>query len=67
MKERALKAVTSPKIKTHKFSPDDKLLRSLDSLGCAKLHPTNSAYFQARSPIAAHNCEVDITTPASGN
>ena len=32
MKERALKAVTSPKIKTHKFSPEDKLLRFLDSL-----------------------------------
>lgn len=32
MKERALKAVTPPKIKPHHFRPDDKLLRFLDSL-----------------------------------
>jgi integrase/recombinase XerD len=32
MKERALKAVTPPKIKPHHFRPDNKLLRFLDSL-----------------------------------
>jgi site-specific recombinase XerD len=32
MKERALKAVTPPKTKTHHFRPDDQLLRFLDSL-----------------------------------
>lgn len=32
MKERALKAVTAPKTKTHHFRPDDKLLRFLDNL-----------------------------------
>jgi hypothetical protein len=32
MKERALKAVTPPKTKTHHFHPDDQLLRFLDSL-----------------------------------
>ena len=32
MKERALKAVTPPKLKPHHFRPDDKLLRLLDRL-----------------------------------
>ena len=32
MKERALKAVAPPKMKTHRFRPDDKLLQFLDSL-----------------------------------
>ena len=32
MKERALKAVTPPKLKAREFRPDDKLLRFLDSL-----------------------------------
>jgi len=32
MKERALKAVAPPKIKSCPFRPDDKLLRFLDSL-----------------------------------
>lgn len=32
MKERALKAVAPPKMKSHKFRPDDKLLQFLDSL-----------------------------------
>ena len=32
MKERALKAVAPPKMKSQKFRPDEKLLRFLDSL-----------------------------------
>ncbi len=32
MKERALKAVAPPKMKSHRFRPDDKLLQFLDSL-----------------------------------
>ena len=64
MKERALKAVAPPKMKSHQFRPDDKLLQSTVS-SYVKLIPQNSPRLQGLRPIAAHKSEVNITTLAS--